>query len=182
MLKLKLLLPAVALVTFAGALSAQDLFSWSYSASNGDSASGTLVATESSPTSFEWDVNSITGTWSSPSSAITGLVTGGYGADNLFYYGYSGTSSSLGNGIGFTTAANSNVVVFNNGDELIYTVGSAVDSPFSTSAYSAAPGFQFTEIGPATGAPWEPSDAVFVSGALAFGVMQYRRLRRKSAA
>jgi hypothetical protein len=106
---------------------------------------------------------------------------GSHGNDNLFYYGYSGTTSSLGNGIGFTTSVNSNVVVFNNGDELIY--GDST-TPISTSGYNttAIPpnGYQFAEIGPAA-APWEPSDAVFLSGALAFGFMQYRRLRRRNA-
>jgi hypothetical protein len=182
MLKLKLSFSVLTLFIFAGVLSAQDLFTWSYAASNGDSASGTLVATETSPSSYEWDVSSISGTWTSPNTSITGLATG-YGNDNLFYYGYSGTSSSLGNGIGFTLA-NSNVVVFNNGQELVY--GPESSAPISTSGYNTAAispnGYQFTEIGPATDAPWEPSDAVFLSGAVAFGLMQYRRLRRRGLA
>ncbi|HEX4232366.1 MAG TPA: hypothetical protein VHZ07_27105 [Bryobacteraceae bacterium] len=176
-LKLKLLFSAFTLLACAGVLSAQDLFTWSYVALNGDSASGTLVATAGS-NPFEWDVDSISGTWTSPTTAITGL-TSGYGNNNLFYYGFSGTSSSLGNGIGFTTA-NSNVVVFNNGNELIYADGAQISSSgYNTTAISPN-GYQFAEIGPATTAPWEPSDAVFLSGALAFGFMQYRRLRRRN--
>jgi hypothetical protein len=181
MLKLKLLFSVITLFIFAGVLSAQDLFTWSYVAQNGDSASGTLVATEASPSSFEWDVSSISGTWTSPTASITGLVPSGtFGNTNLFYYGYSGTSSSLGSGIGFTTSANSNAIVFNNGDELIYSNGAEISSSgYNTTAISPN-GYQFAEIGPATNAPWEPSDTVFLSGALAFGFMQYRRLRRRN--
>lgn len=182
MLKLKLLFSAFTLFAFAGVVSAQDLFTWSYTAGT-YSASGTLVATMAS-SAFEWDVNSISGTWVTPSgtNTINGLASG-FGNDNVFYYGFSGNSSSLGNGIGFTNSTNSDVVVFNNGDQLIYTGDSS--TPSSTTPYTpsdAAPnGYLFTEIGPAS-APWEPSDAVFISGAILFGWMQYRRMRRKSVA
>lgn len=185
----KLLFSALALFAFAGAMSAQDLFTWSYQTQNigdtssPDSAAGTLIATETNPSQFQWTVDSISGNWTSPGGggAVTGLITG-YGNNNLFYYGSNPTFSSLGNGIGFTTSANSNVVVFNNGDEVIYT---SSGSPISTTGYNTSAispnGYQFTEIGPATSAPWEPSDAIFISGAIAFGCMQYRRMRRKLA-
>ena len=184
MLKLKLLFSAFTLFALAGVMSAQDLFTWSYTAGS-YSASGTLVATETSPSAFQWSVDSISGAWATPSGTnnITGLSTV-YGNDNNFYYGYSGNSSSLGSGIGFTNSGNSDVVVFNNGDQLIYSGDSS--SPSSTTPYTpseAAPnGYLFTEIGPAASAPWEPSDAIFISGAIAFGWMQYRRMRRKSVA
>ena len=151
-------------------------------ASNGDGASGTLTATETNPDVNEWTINSISGTWHSPNASYYWFgADGTYGNDNVFYYGFSGTSSSLGNGVGFTTNGSSDVVVFNNGGELIYPNGS--DTPSSQSLYpdTGGPGYQFRDLGPATAAPWEPSDIVFISGALGFGLMQYRRIRRKAA-
>ncbi|MGC2660161.1 MAG: hypothetical protein WA324_19555 [Bryobacteraceae bacterium] len=185
MSKPKLLFSAVALLAFAGVMSAQDLFTWGYAASNGDSASGTLTATETNPAEFQWTVDSFSGTWipgDSTPAGITGLATG-YGSTNDFFYGFNGSASSLGSGITFTTTANSNVIGFNNGGEEIFNSGGSQigGSGYNTSDISPN-GYQFMEIGPVTPSPWEPSDAVFLSGALVFGWMQYRRMRRKSAA
>ncbi|HWF48725.1 MAG TPA: hypothetical protein VG168_17085 [Bryobacteraceae bacterium] len=188
MIRMKALLLPLVLVGFTGALSAQT-FDFDFTATGTGAgtgpftATGTLTATPFAnlpPTGEEYLATGISASLvspSSPSGATLSLVTPndpattGLPNNNLLFAASGNNFTPTTNGLGFTDGSHNYLLNDVNGTDYLsqYAIG------------SSTPNFTDTVSFTAVRAPWEPSDAVMLAGALLFGLQQFRK-RRKLAA
>ncbi|HEX4232369.1 MAG TPA: hypothetical protein VHZ07_27120 [Bryobacteraceae bacterium] len=188
MIRMKALLLPLVLVGFTGALSAQT-FDFDFTATGTGpgtgpyTASGTLMATPYAnlpPTGEEYLANTISASFMSPSNPSGASVTlvapndpvgTGLPNNNLLFAASGSTFTPTNNGLGFTDGSYNYLLNNVNGTDYLSQYGIG----------SSTPNFTDTVTFTAVRAPWEPSDAVMLAGALLFGLQQFRK-RRKLAA
>lgn len=173
MFKVKALVLPVLLAGFSGALSAQTVFDYSFSA-GGITDVGTFDATPSVTlpgSGSEYLITSIN-TISGPTLTLLSPGSSSLPNDNLLLPSTAPNYIPTNSGIGFFTGGNNYLL-----NEIGTTAYLSQYTPGASSPNFTDPVSSLSIVK----APWEPSDAIALIGMALFGLQQYRKRRNLAA-